>query len=59
MSKKLIEDYITEAEAIALTGYARTSLYLFRKQGIVRWIAAVSGRKPRYHKGDLLKLIGL
>jgi len=56
---KTNEEYILESEAMALTGYKRTRLYQFRINGDVRWTAAKSGRKIRYHKRDLEKLIGL
>ncbi len=59
MAKKLLGDYITEPEAMALTGYKRTRLYQFRMTGLVKWTAAISGRKVRYHRGDLLKIMGL
>lgn len=57
--KKVFEDYVLESEALEITGYKRTAFYLFRKKGLVRWVAAASGRKIRYHRGDLLKLLGL
>lgn len=59
MKKTDPADYVTEAEAKALSGYKRTQLYRYRTANKVRWTAAESGRKVRYHKLDLLKLIGL
>jgi len=56
---KIESVYITEAEAMELTGYKRTALYHFRVKSLIRWTAAISGRKIRYHKGDLLKILGL
>lgn len=49
---------VSEAEAMQLTGYKRTTLYLKRRDGLVRWTPALSGRKIRYNYSDLLKLIG-
>jgi predicted DNA-binding transcriptional regulator AlpA len=56
---KTAEDFIPEAEAMTFTGYSRTSLYNFRISGRLRWTASATGRKIRYHKKDLEKLIGL
>lgn len=58
MTKKM-EDYLTEKEAQQLTGYKRTTLYKCRLSGSVEWTAGTSGRKVRYNKKDLLKLMGL
>lgn len=57
--KKQEENYVFESEAQEITGYKRTALYKKRLAGNVRWIASDTGRKVRYHRGDLLKLIGL
>jgi ribosomal protein L13 len=51
--------YIPEAEAMSLTGLKRTSLYLYRKSGEIRWTSRKTGRGIRYHKADLEKFIGL
>ena len=54
-----ISMYINEQEAIKLTGYSRTTLWLFRKQGIITWTSSITGRKILYHKESLLKVMGL
>jgi len=51
--------FISENEAIQLTGYSRQTLYRYRIEGLIKWVAAKSGRKVRYHRTDLIKLIGL
>lgn len=51
--------YIPEKEAMELTGYKRTTLYLLRKSDDIRWTAAKTGRRVRYHKRDLEKYIGI
>ena len=59
MAKKEPTPTLTESEAKAFTGYGRTRLYQFRRQGLIRWTAALSGRKIRYNKEDLERLIGI
>lgn len=50
-------DMILEKDALILTGLSRTTLYNYRKEGIVKFKTNVKGRKVRYNVKDLLKLL--
>lgn len=50
-------EMILEKEAMTLTGYSRSALYIYRKSGLVRWKSNVKGRKVRYNIKDLKKMI--
>lgn len=51
--------YLTPQEAAELSGYSIVTLNRLRYNGLIKWTAARSGRKVRYHKDSLLKYLGL
>lgn len=51
--------YLTPKEAAEVSGYSLSTLNKLRYAGKIKWTAAKSGRKVRYHKNDLLKYAGI
>lgn len=49
--------YIPTSEAAALTGWSRATLLSYCKRGLVRR-HMINRRVVRWHRGDLLRLIG-
>ena len=52
-------DFVNDKEAQSLTGYGRSNLQKFRYTGKIEWTALITGKKIRYNKASLLKLIGM
>ena len=50
-------EMIKEKEAMILTGLSRTTLYLHRKNGLIRFKTNPKGRVIKYNVKDLLKFI--
>ena len=50
-------EMIKEKKAMTLTGLSRTTLYKYRRDGLVRFKTNPKGRVIKYNVKDLLKFI--